>query len=134
KLLQRLETRSVLDDETAIDPALLDQEAGDAVEENQVGLGMDRQVRVRRHRRLGLARVDDDDLGIMAIPADALPQNRVGDAQVGSDQDDDVRFLEIAVGVWRSVEAKRLLVSHDSRGHALPSVAVSVYDSHAELG
>ena len=71
--------------------------------------------------------------GSMRIAHHALPQDRMGDAQVRADQDDAVGLLEVLVGVRRGVEAERLLVGDDRRGHALPRVAVAVDHAHAEL-
>ena len=51
-----------------------------------------------------------------------------------ADEHDDVRLLEVVVGVRRRVEAERLLVGDDRRGHALARVAVAVHHPHAELG
>ena len=47
--------------------------------------------------------------------ADALPQDRMGDAQVRADEHDHVGLLEVGVGVRRRVEAERLLVGDDRR-------------------
>jgi hypothetical protein len=58
----------------------------------------------------------------------------VGDAKVRPHEHDDVRLLEVGVGVGRGVEAERPLVGDDRRGHALPRVAVAVDEAHAELG
>ena len=54
--------------------------------------------------------------------------------KIAADEHDDVRLFEIGVGVRRRVEAERLLVRDDGRGHALPRVAVAVQHAHAELG
>ena len=86
------------------------------------------------HRRFGRPRIDDDDLRPMRIAHHALPQDRMGDAQIAADEHDHVRLFEIGVGVRRGVEAERLLVRDDGRGHALPRVAVAVQHAHAELG
>ena len=88
----------------------------------------------RGHRRFGRPRIDDDDLRLMRIPHHALPEDRMGDAQVAADEHDHVRLFEVGVGVGRGIEAERLLVRHDRRGHALPRVAVAVQHAHAELG
>ena len=120
-------------DEGPVDRALLDQEVREAVQEGQVGLGADREMKRGRHRRLGPARVDDDDLRVVRIPRDPLPEHRVGDAGVRPDQDDTVGLFKILVRVWWGVESERLLVGHDRRGHALPGVAVAVDHPHAEL-
>ena len=58
----------------------------------------------------------------------------MGDAQVRADEHEHVGLLEVGVGVRRRVEAERLLVGDDRRGHALPRVAVAVHHAHAELG
>ena len=117
----------------AVDRAPLDQQVCDPVEKRQVGLRADRQVQRGRHRRLGAARVDDDDLRRMRIPRDPIPEHGVGDAWVRADQDDAVGFLEVLIGVRRGVEPERLLVGHDRRGHALAGVAVAVHHPHAEF-
>ena len=85
------------------------------------------------HGRLGGSRVDDDDLGVVRVATDPLPHDRVGDAQVGADEDDDVGLLEVGVGVRRRVEAEGLFVGNDRGGHALAGVAVAVHHPHAEL-
>ena len=105
----------------------------EAVEQRQVRLRADRQVERGRHRRLGPARVDDDDLRAVRVPRDPLPEHRVGDAGVRADQDDAVRLFEVLIRVGRGVEPERLLVGHDRRGHALAGVAVAVDHAHAEL-
>ena len=88
----------------------------------------------RRHRRFGRPRIDHDDLRLMRIAHHALPQDRVGDAEIAADEHDHVGLFEIGVGVGRRVEAKRLLVGDDGGGHALPRVAVAVEHAHAEFG
>ncbi len=121
-------------DEREVDPAVADQHVRQPVQEHQVGLGPHRQVQRGRHRGLGPARIDDDDLGLLAVAHHPLPEDRVGDADVRPDEDDAVRLLEVLVGVRRGVESERLLVGRDGRGHALAGVAVAVDHPHAELG
>ena len=72
--------------------------------------------------------------GLMRIAHHPLPEDRMGDAQIAADEHDDVRLFEVGVRVRRRVEAERLLVGDDGRGHALPRVAVAVQHAHAELG
>ena len=86
------------------------------------------------HRGLGPTRIDDDDFGRPLVPHDPLPQDRMRDADVGSDEDHAVGLFKILIRVRRSIEAERLLVRDDRRRHALPRVAVAVKDSHPELG
>ena len=71
---------------------------------------------------------------LVAVAADPLPHDGVGDAEVRADQHDDVGLLEVRVGVRRRVEAEGLLVGRDRGGHALAGVAVAVDHAHAELG
>ena len=134
KLNQLLKPVRVLRDELVIHPAAFDQDARQPVEQRQVTLGLQCVMLRRRHRRLGAARIDDDDFRLMGIHQHALPHDGMGDAQVGADEHDDVGLLEILVGVGRRVEAERLLVSRHGRGHALARVAVPMHDAHAELG
>ena len=82
---------------------------------------------------LGRARIDDDDRPAVRVLADALPHDRVRDAEVGADEHHHVRLLEVGVGVGRGVEAERLLVRDDRGRHALARVAVAVEHPHPEL-
>ena len=109
------------------------KQASESVQQCQVRLRSDREVERGCHRRLGPARVDDEDLGVVRVPRDPLPEHRVGDARVRPDQDDAVRFFEVLIRVGRGVEPERLLVGDDRRGHALAGVAVAVDHAHAEF-
>ena len=127
------EARRVAFDEFAVGPAFLRDQIRDAVEQSQIGLRAQREMLRGVHRRLGLARIHDDDLGIVFIPQDALPQDRMRDAEIRTDKDEAVRFLEVRVSVGRRVEAKALLVGDVAGGHALARVRVAVQRAHAEL-
>src|SRR4051812_45346386 len=83
--------------------------------------------------RLGLAWIDYDNLRLPFIREDPLPENRVRDAQIGSDQNDDIRLLEIGISERRGVKSERLFVGSDSRRHALARVSVAVDHSHPEF-
>jgi hypothetical protein len=78
--------------------------------------------------------VHDHDLGVVGVAGDALPHDRVGQAEVGPHQHDDVGLLEVGVAVGRGVEPERLLVGGHRGGHALAGVPVAVAHPHAELG
>ena len=80
-----LEAGRVGVDEGAVDRTPFDQQAGQAVEEDEVRLRLHGQVERGGHRRLGPARVDDEDLGPVRVPRHALPEHRVGDAGIGPD-------------------------------------------------
>ena len=121
-------------DERAVDGAVCDQPAREAVEKHLIRLRTERQMLRRRHRRLGHPWIDDDDLRVVRIAQHPLPQDRMRNAEVCADQNDDVRFLEVAVGVGRRVEAECLLVGDHRCRHALTRVAVPMAHAHAELG
>ncbi len=57
----------------------------------------------------------------------------MGDAEIGSDEDYYVAFLEVRVGVGRGIEAEGLLVSGDGGGHALAGVGIAVEKAHPEF-
>lgn len=83
---------------------------------------------------LGGAGVDDDDLGVPLITSEALVKDGVGDGEVRPDEDNDIRFFEVGVGVGWGIEAEGLLISDDGGGHALAGVAIAMFQTHAELG
>ena len=74
--------RCVRLDEWLVHPAVLREQVGDAVEQREVGLGLEREVLRRVHRRLGAAWIDDNDFGIFFVAQHALPENRMRDAEV----------------------------------------------------
>ena len=49
------------------------------------------------------------------------------------DEDNDVGFLEIRVGVRGRVEAERLLVGDVRGGHALARVAIAMDETHSKF-
>src|SRR5262249_15686720 len=79
----RLETRRVRVDVAPVDPAVVDQDLGDPIEQDQIALRPDGVVVSGGHRGLGLARIDHDDGGAAPVLADTLPHDGVGDAEVG---------------------------------------------------
>ena len=121
-------------DEVAIDPAVLDQNPGDAVKQRLIAFGLERQMQRGVHRGFGHPRIDDDDLRRMRIPHDAFPHDGMGDAQVAAHEHDHVRLFKVGIGVGRGIESEGLFVSDDGGGHALPGVAVAVQHAHAEFG
>jgi hypothetical protein len=87
----------------------------------------------RRLGGFGATGIDDDNLGTVRVLTHALPHDRVRNAWVGANEKDDVRLFEILVRIRRSIEAERLFVGHDRRGHALAGVAIAVQQLHAKL-
>ncbi len=121
-------------DVAVVDPAFADQDCRQAIKESKVGFRQNRQVQRGGHRRFRLARIDDDNLRLVAIAADALPENRMRDAQVGPYEDDHIGLFQVFVGIRRGVKTEGLFVRGHGGGHALPRVAVAVPHAHAELG
>jgi len=120
-------------DEILIDPVLGDQFPRDAVKQHQIALGGDRQMLRGVHRRFGSAGIDHDDLRPPAIAEHPLPQDRMREAQIRTDEHQGIGLLEVRIGERRRVEAERLLVGRRRGGHALPRVGIAVDEAHAEL-
>ncbi len=120
-------------DKFFVNPPILDQDAGNSVEQCLIGLRSEPQMLRRVHRRLGHPRINDDDLGRVRIPHHSFPHDGMRDAQIAADQNNDVRLFKISVGVWRRIEAECLFVGHNGGRHTLPGIAVSVQQPHAEF-
>ncbi len=120
-------------DEVAFDGAALDEEMGESVEEREVALGAEGNVERGGDGGLGAARIEDNDLGGAAVGHHALPHDGVGDARVGTDEDEGVAFLEVGVGEGRGVEAEGLFVGDVRGSHALACVGIDVEHAHAEF-
>lgn len=69
----------------------------------------------------------------MRIAHHTLPHDRMSNAGIGSDKDQNVRLLKIGICIRRGIKAERLLISHMGRRHALPRIAVTMNESHSEL-
>ena len=132
RLAQLVEAGRVRGDVLAIDQIALDQDVDDAVEQREVGARLDRQVEVGQHRRLGDARIDDDQRA-RRVRLEALPEDRMVVGDVRADQQDDVGALEVLVRAGRTVAAEGPLVAGDGAGHAERRVAVVVARAEAEL-
>ena len=78
--------------------------------------------------------INHDDLRFMTVPANSLPEDRMGDAKIGANQNDDIRFFEVLVSVRWRIEAEGLFIGGNGRRHALTSVAIPVNHAHPELG
>ena len=85
------------------------------------------------HRGLGLARVNDDDLRVMRIQDDPFPKDRMRDARISPDKDQDIGFFQIFIGIRRRVKTERLFIRGNGGRHALARIPVAVDDPHAEL-
>ena len=107
---------------------------GEREKQGEIALGTNRHVPGGGLRRFGTPGVNDYDFGRPLVAHDPLPEDRMGDTEVRSDEDDDVGLLEVCIGVRRCIESERLLVGDDRGGHALAGIAVSVEKAHPELG
>ena len=121
-------------DEFAVDPTLGDEDVRQPVQQRLVGLRLEGQVLRRRDGGFGFARIENDDFRAIRVATNALPHDRMGDAKIRSDQDDDVGLLEVLIGVGRSIEAERLLIGDDRGSHTLSRIAVAVQHAHPEFG
>ena len=54
-------------------------------------------------------------------------------SDVCANQKNYVRFLNVFIGSWRAIAAKRPLVARDCAGHAERGVAVVIFGAEAEL-
>lgn len=119
-------------DVAAVDEAVADEDVGDAVEERDVGAGLNGEVEVGHHGGLGDARIGDDE-GAVPVALETLAEDGVIVGHVGADEEDDVGGFEVGVGAGRAVAAKGELVAGDGAGHAEGGVAVVVGGAEAEL-
>jgi len=86
------------------DPVLLDMTVGDqpvrkTVQHDQITLGLERQVTGRFSGGFGLAWIENHDGGLVPVPLDPLPEDRVGDDGIRADEDEAVALLGIPVGI-----------------------------------
>lgn len=126
----------VLRDVVAVDEAFADQDVGDAVEQRDVGAGLDGEVEIGHHGGLGDAGVDCDEgagLGAGGAAIDPLAENGMVVGDVGADEQDDVGSLHVGVGAGRPIGAEGELVASDSGGHAEGSIPVVIAGAEAEL-
>jgi hypothetical protein len=124
----------VLVDIFAINPPARDQDVRQSVKQGEIGLRFDGVVLARGHSGLGLTGIDHDDLWVILVLANALPHDRMRDAEVRANENECVGFLEILIGVRRRVEPERFFVSRCRGRHTLTGVAVAVNYPETELG
>ena len=101
------------------------------VDQHDVGAGPHREMEVGHHRRLRDPGVDDDQPG-PARAEEPGGEQRVAVGDVGAEQHDGLRRLEVVVAAGRAVAAEGQLVARHGRGHAQRGVAVVVADAEAE--
>src|SRR5260370_28181791 len=76
--------------------------------------------------------INHDDLRFMTVPANSLPEDGMGDAKIGANQNNDIRFFEVLVSVRRSIEDEGLFIGGNRRLHTLNLVAVPVNHAHPQ--
>ena len=125
----------MLGDEVVVDPAGLDEQVEQAVEEREVGAGAHLQVQVGLLGRRRAARVDDDQLGARPDPVEQpQEQDRVAVGHVRADDEEHVGVVEVVVGAGRAVGAERQLVAGAGAGHAQPRVGLDLVGPDEALG
>ena len=85
------------------------------------------------HCRFCPAWIEHDDLWAVTVAEYAFPHDRVTDARIGTHEDQAIALFKIVVSVRWCVEAKRLFVSGDGRGHALSRISIAMFDAHAKF-
>src|SRR5260370_24850130 len=77
--------------------------------------------------------INHNDLRFMTVPANSLPEDRMGDAKIGANQNDDVRFFEVLVSVRGRIAAEGLFIGGNSRPPGLASVCIPLNSAHSTL-
>ena len=99
--------------------ARLDQPGEQAVPQAHVGLGRERQVKVRLLGRVGAAGVDDHvPLAPRPRRLHAAEEDGMGPGRVVAGEDHEVGQLQVLVAAGDQVGAEGLLVRRHRRGHA----------------
>ena len=106
KLRERAEASRVRGDIFFVDPAAHDEDVGQPVEQDEVALRPNRVVLCGCHRRLRLAWIHHDDLRIVRIAQHPLPHDRMRDAGIRANEDQDVALFEIRVSERRRVKTE----------------------------
>ena len=129
---QGLKTSGVGVDEVLIDIAVLDHQVDQAVEQIDIAARPDRQIEVGKHRRLGLARIADDQL-VTFVLVEMMPEDGVIVGNISADQKDGVGLSQAAIRSRWSVGAKALFVTGYCRAHAQRGIAVEIASAKTQL-
>ena len=135
--LQRLEAAGVRGDVGGVEPAFPEHHVQHAVQQRDVGAGLDREVQVGDGGGLGAARIDDDDLQRRVARLrvlDAAKQDRVRERGVRAGDEERRRVGDVVVAARRRVGAERRLVAGDRARHAKARVGVDVVGADQALG
>src|SRR5258708_36883238 len=103
------------------------------IKKQKIGLRFDGVMLSCSERSFRGSGINHDDLRFMTVPANSLPEDGMGDAKIGANQNNDIRFFEVLVSVRRSIEAEGLFIGGNVPRHAFTGVAIPVKHAHPEL-
>ena len=119
--LQRVKAIGVRSDVGGVRPAFPQHDVQQAVEQHDVGAGLDGQVQICDSRSVGLAGVAENDfesgVGLLCV-FNAPEQNRVGIGRVAADDEDARGVVHVVIAIGRCVGPQRLLVASHCAAHA----------------
>ena len=102
----------------------------DAVQQHQIGAGLNRQMQISDVGGGGVAGIDDDQLQGLFLPAfafeQALKQHRMAIGGVGADQHHRVATVEVVVAAGGTIAAEATGVARHRRTHAEAGVGIKV--------
>ena len=129
---QRLKTSGMGIDKVSVHIAVLNHQVDQAIEQIHIAARPDRQIEVGKHRRLGLARVADDQFVIFVL-VEMMPEDGVIVGDIRTDQKDRIGLAQTAIRSRRAVRAKALFVTSHCRAHAQRGIAVVIARAKAQL-
>ena len=132
---QFLPAFSVGRDERLIDASGLIQQMQQAVEQRQIGAGLDPQKQIRLGGRRGVARVNDNQPR-SPLPAieQTLEKNRVAFRHVRADDQKPIRAVQVLIGAGRTIRAQGEFVTAGRTRHAQARIGVDVVRAQKSLG
>ena len=116
----------------AIHMAIANQQVRDSVQQRQVRARLHRKIEVGHHRRLGHARVRDNQR-LVRIGIQMLAKDRMIFRDIRADQQNHIGKGEVLIAAGGAIAAERTLVAGNGRRHAQRRIAVIVARAQAEL-
>src|SRR5258708_14309837 len=115
-------------------PSPLNESMRYCIKKQKIGLRFDGVMLSCSERSFRGSGINHDDLRFMTVPANSLPEDGMGDAKIGANQNNDIRFFEVLVSVRRSIEADGLFIGGNDPPHHFASVAIPLHQAHPQLG
>src|SRR5258708_39462727 len=115
-------------------PSALNESMRYCIKKQKIGLRFDGVMLSGSERSFRGSGINHDDLRFMTVPANALPEDGMGDAKIGANQNNDIRFFEVLVSVRWRVEAEGLFIGGNGRPPCFSSVSISGNHDPPELG